>query len=582
MTTPIISHRRTAGALLILLFAALSATAQLVPLPRTRAVPATAKVETKTGNISGRVVNESGQPLSNASVWVRPDTPEGLPVTNTTTNRQGVFRYSGLEPGVYTVNASVPGYNSKPPQAGPPVVSKVDAVTLVLIKGGVITGTVTNSKGDPVVAIGIHVEMVVDEAGRRTPAYVYEGLTDDRGVYRVYGLPAGTYIVAADGATNYSPTGVNAFAVDTPTYAPSSNREAADEISVRVGEETSVDIHYRGEPGSSISGVVRATRTGDMGYWVTLTSLKEGGPRWSTGFQDPNGEFAFEGIPDGDYHLEALAYWNERDRGLSESMVLNVRGGDIGGIELTAVALASINGTIVQKELKEPVPECTDKRLPQFWETSVTAWHRVTQNGKKKPQFVWRARPSDPANAQGNLTFRDLAASEYYFSARLPGQPWYLQSIAFMPATPGGKPADASRTWTTLKPGDRLTGLTFTIAQGAALVRGEITLAEGQELPDKLTVYLVPAESAQAEDALRYFAAPVSTAGNFYLTYVAPGRYWMLAQPGIDDTRQEVSKIRLPDGAETRSSLRHAAEQKKTEIELKPCQGVTLKLPLIP
>ena len=582
MTIRIRSHHLTAGPLLILLLASAGATAQLVQLPRTRAVPATAKVETKTGNITGRVVNESGQPLVNASVWVRPDTSEGLPVTNTTTNREGVFSYSGLEQGAYTVSASVPGYISKSPQAGPAAQSKGDAVQLVLLKGGVITGTVTNSKNDPIVAIGIHVEMVADEAGHRMPAYVYEGVTDDRGVYRVYGLPTGTYIVAADGTANYNPTGVNAFATDTPTYAPSSSRESADEISVRLGEETSVDIRYRGEPGSTISGVVRATHTGDRGYWVTLTSLKEGGPRWSTGFQEPSGEFAFEGIPDGDYHLEALAYWNERDRGLSESMVLNVRGGDIGGIELTAVALASITGTIVQKELKEPVAECTDKRLPQFWETSVTAWHRVVQNGTKKPQFVWRSRSPDPANAQGNLTFRELPANEYYFSARLPGQPWYLQSIAFVPATPGGKPNDASRTWTTLKPGDQLSGLTFTIAQGAALVRGEITLAEGQTHPDKLTVYLVPAEAAQAEDPLRYFAAPVSTAGDFYLAYVAPGRYWMLAQPGSDDTRKEVSKIRLPDGAVTRSSLRHTAEQKKTEIELKPCQEVTFKLPLNP
>jgi hypothetical protein len=112
MTTSIISHHHTAGALLILLLAAVGTTAQLVQLPRTRATPASAKVETKTGNISGRVVNENGQPLPNASVWVRPDTPDALPVTNTTTNRDGVFSYSGLELGAYTVNASVPGYIS--------------------------------------------------------------------------------------------------------------------------------------------------------------------------------------------------------------------------------------------------------------------------------------------------------------------------------------------------------------------------------------------------------------------------------------------------------------------------------------
>jgi hypothetical protein len=161
---------------------------------------------------------------------------------------------------------------------------------------------------------------------------------------------------------------------------------------------------------------------------------------------------------------------------------------------------------------------------------------------------------------------------------RLPRQQWYLQSIAFVPPT--GKPTDATRSWTTVKPGDQLSGLTFTIAQGAALVRGQITLAEGQTLPDKLSVYLVPAEAAQAEEVLRYFAAQVNTEGYFWLNNVVPGRYWMLAQPGADDTRNEVSKIRLPDAAETRSSLRHAAEQRKTEIELKPCQDVTFRLPL--
>ena len=190
-------------------------------------------------------------------------------------------------------------------------------------------------------------------AGERAPAISYESMTDDRGVYRVYGLPSGTYIVSADGGTNYSPTGVNAFAIDTPTYAPSSSREAADKVSVRVGEETSnVDIRYRGERGSTISGIVSGTRIGDRGFSVTLTSLAEKGPRLDKYFRDTNGEFAFEGIPDGDYHLVATAYWNDRDRGESESMLLNVRGADIEGIELTAAALASISGAVVLKGTK--------------------------------------------------------------------------------------------------------------------------------------------------------------------------------------------------------------------------------------
>src|SRR5215207_9235703 len=130
MTTQIRSHHRTAGALLILLSASICAIAQLPRLPRTRTQPAMAKVESKTGDISGRVVNEGGQPLVNADVYVRPDAPEGLPVTNTTTNREGVFKISGLERGSYTVNALVPAYIPKIPASAVAVRATGDSATL--------------------------------------------------------------------------------------------------------------------------------------------------------------------------------------------------------------------------------------------------------------------------------------------------------------------------------------------------------------------------------------------------------------------------------------------------------------------
>ncbi len=572
----ITSHRRhrSGGAFLILLFA-LCANAQR------GSQPATAKVEVKAGVIAGRVVNENGEPHVNADVWVRPVTPEGLPGTQTTTNRAGVFKVSGLASGSYTVSAEVPAHIPKT-LTKPIVYKDGDLVTLTLMKGGVVTGTVTNVKGEPIVAIGVRVRMVRDESGRSYESFgrYFDNTTDDRGVYRVYGLPTGTYVVSADGSLdNNHPSlraNVNGFANDLPTYAPSSNREGADEINVRIGEEVSgVNIRYRGERGSTISGMLNGLREDNRGYYVTLTSTVEGGPRWSNQFQGPGSEFALDGIPDGEYHLDAMAYWNDGTRRLSESIFLKVSGADIEGLELTPAPLASIDGRVVLEALKSPPPECTDTRQPQLSEMSLTAWHRVTEGAKKKPQFVVRARGPLAPNAQGKFTFPDVAASEYYFAMRFSIQQWFLQSIAFVP--PNGKPNDATRTWTTVKPGDQLSGLTFTLAQGAGVVHGEITLAEGQTLPEKLVAFLIPAEPERADEVLRYYAAPVSAAGGFWLPNVAPGRYWLLAQPGTDDTRNEVSKIRLPDGAETRSTLRHAA---KTEIEVKPCQDVTFRLPL--
>ena len=564
--------------MLILLSASLCATAQR------GAQPATAKVDTKTGVIAGRVVNETGQPHVNVDVIVRPDTPEGLPVTQTTTNRDGIFKLSGLEPGSYYVSATVPAHIPKPPYAGPLIFKDGSLVTLVLTKGGVVTGTVTDQKGEPVVGIGVRVRAVTDESGRRygDSGVYYENMTDDRGIYRVYGIPTGTYVVSTEGNIEDRSAlriYVNGFAKDLPTYAPSSNREDADEISVRIGEEVSdVNIRYRGERGSTISGIVNGLP--ERSISVVLTSIVEGGRRWYNQSHEPGREFIFEGIPDGEYHLAATGIGNDRARRESESLFLKVRGADIGGLELTAAPSALINGRVVLKPIKAPLPECSEQRQPQFSDMSVTAWHTVTEGARKKPQFVWRGGGRVTPNREGSFTFSDVAASDYYFAVQFSAQQWFLQSIVFAPPAPGGQPIDVTRTWTTVKPGDQLSGLTFTLAQGAGVVNGAVSLAEGQTLPAKLVVFLIPAEAERADEVLRYFAVPVNSDGRFWENKVAPGRYWMLARSGSAESRSQVSKLQLPDAAEIRSSLRHAAEETKTEIEVKPCQEVTVRLPL--
>ena len=571
------AHHRHAGTVLILLFASLCATAQRP------SEPDIVIAETKSGVITGRVVNENGQPHLNAKVWVFPNTPDGVPIAQTTTNRNGVFKVSGLQNGSYKVLSSVPA--CFPKLSNPRITFKDgELVTLVLMKGGAITGTVTNVKGEPVVGIGVRVRLVRNESGRDfgDNGEYYENVTDDRGVYRVYGIPTGTYVVSADGSLEtryFLIVSVNGFANDLPTYAPSSDRENASEITVRFGDEVSdVNIRYRGEHGSTISGIVSGLYENHRGYDLILNSIAEGRLRQTRNFQNTNGEFAFDGVPDGEYQLAAYAHWNDSTFRKSESLFLNVRGADIEGLVLTPALMVSIDGRVVREALKTPPPECTEKTQPQFSDMSANAWQRVIEGEKKKPQFVSRVGGAAKPNGEGRLLLAGIPASEYYFTLRFSSQQWFLQSIDFAP--PNGKPVDASRTWTILKPGDQLTGLTFTLAQGAGSVRGEIPLAEGQTLPEKLVAYLIPVEPEKAEDALRYFAAPVSSAGRFVLSNVAPGRYWMLAQPGSDDTQKDVSKFRLPDGALTRSSLRHAAKAAKTEIEIKPCQDVTFRLPL--
>ena len=132
--------------------------------------------------------------------------------------------------------------------------------------------------------------------------------------------------------------------------------------------------------------------------------------------------------------------------------------------------------------------------------------------------------------------------------------------------------ADAARDGLSLKFGGRVRDLTVTLAEGAASVRGRVALGEGEKLPAGLFVYLVPAEKDQAENVLRFYAAPVADDGGFALGNLAPGLYWALLRAPFD--AQGEAKLRTAEGREERAALRRAVEDAKANVELKPCQNV--------
>ena len=545
----------------------------------------TKKTETpSSGAIKGRVVNESGQPLQNAVVSIN---PAGGGSTNqfVVTDREGNFSMEGLEPKLsYYVFGSMPAYTELRPASRntpPPTYRVGDSVTLTLTKGGVITGKVTNATGEPLIGILVHAEMVVRAPnGRRVASgQSRERETDDRGIYRLYGLPAGQYVVRAGGAgMSYSSANVDPFDTDVPTFAPSSTRDTASEISVRAGEETTdIDITYRYEQGRTISGVVAGTSDA---IDVNLSAVGDGAVPWSGRlYPDMNGRsFSFVGVAEGDYDLSASSYSNTREFGLSDVKRIRVRGADVTGIELTTRPLASVAGRVVLEETN--VPECKEKTRPLFEEMTVGGWHNDTEAAKEIPQSAWGyGLPAKP-DAQGNFVVRNLAPGEYYFNARLGAKNWYVRSMQFASAAQK-KPVDATRVWTYVKFGDRLSGLTVTLVPGGASLRGQLALGEGEQVPARTLVYLTPVERERADNVLNYFGGPVTPDGKIAINNIPPGRYWIFAQTVPEDVPVPLSKIRFPHETETRAQIRREAEAAKIEIEFKPCQDVVdFNLPL--
>jgi hypothetical protein len=571
------SKRNVLASLIVILLCCVCTPAQTAARPATPVIPTPAPAntdETTTGAISGSVVNESGQPFAGVQVAIRAMNGS-VPARTSITDSDGNFRLNGLPPALYIISASTPAYVTEPRDPNlPPVHNRLgDSVKLQLIRGGVITGTVTNAAGEPMAAVAVRAWMVRDGQGRvaKMP-YVFfqEQTTDDRGIYRIFGLLPGTYVVSAGGAGFSQRFQLSPYAFDVPTYAPSSTRDGAAEISVRGGEESSVDIRYRAETGHSISGAVKVTA--GTGASITLSSATNGFTSFGSTSQNFGAKgFEFFGLADGDYVLVA----REIVPGsaplpsallMSDPRRITVKGADITGIELVPKPLAALSGHVVLEPTKPA--ECEGKRRPLFSEMMVT----ITRPEKDMENDLLPYYPtsnSTSIDAKGNFVIRNLIPARYMPQAEFYARYWYLNSMTIA----GPPKVDAAANWTTLKTGDH-TDITISLAEGAASIRGRVTAANDAGLPSAFGVYLIPAEREKTADVLRYFVTSVGGDGTFAFNSLPPGRYLTLVQT-LDAQTGTLAKLRLPESLEARAKLRRTAEAQKTNLELKPCQNLT-------
>lgn len=545
--------------------------------------------ETTTGTISGTVVNERGEPIPGAAVFLR-----ALGTMNSgrtaSADGEGRFRMNGLETGLYIVTGYSPAYVPQLSEAeGSQSYHRVgDSVRVEMIKGGVITGTVVNATGEPIVGIRVRALRIRDPKGQvvRMPQFGNtERTTDDRGIYRMYGLAPGTYLVSAGGAGNQS-FQMTPYETDIPMYAPSSIRDSATEFTVRSAEETTADIRYRSDQGHTVSGTVKVSANG--GASVTLMPVEGGFMPAGNTMQAPGARgFEITGVGDGEYQLIATEFPVNQinmttipNISMSEPRRITVKGADVSGIELITRPASSLGGRFVLEPSK--VAECQGKRKPVFAETLIDLI-RNEKDTDAGPLFMRMMAGAVTPDAKGAFLFRNLSPGRYRLNTNFHARFWYLQSIsrgapaaanATTPKTATPK-IDPAASWTTIKPGEKVADLTITLAEGAASIRGKVPVAEGATIPSGTAVLLVPAEADKGADVLRYFITDVASDGAFTFNSLPPGRYWSLLQNPAQVELATLVKLRSPESAEARTKLRRTAESQKADIELKPCQTLS-------
>jgi hypothetical protein len=477
-----------------------------------------------TCSISGRVTI-AGLPARGITVLLLSgeDGPIDRPVAKATTDRDGHFQMTGVPAGQHLLQAFAPALIVAPTDNMMGRSGKVINITagealegmdIALTRGAAITGRVSDAEGQPLIQENVQL-FAVTEQGRKAPAYMPYGsmsTTDDRGVYRLFGVLPGRYIVSVGVDTNAPPARIGFGNTYYPlTYHPDVADEAkATVVEVAAGSEaTGVDIVLgRASKAYSVSGRINDAATGkpliglQYGYgWMD----REGG-RSSTGFANSTsgarGEFRLDGVAPGQY--SAFAFPSTESEMYSDTATFTVSDSDVAGIEIKVHRGSSISGTVVIEGAasQRGAPRLSDLRL------SVSS-------GSLNVAPVGRLVTVAPDGA-----FRSAGLPRGIANLRL----------SMYPAPKGLSLVRVERDGVELKNGievglaEEISGVKVVFGYGTGAIRGQVQI-EGGEIPQGAMMFL-SLQRAGTNQPQQYRRPPVpDSRGKFAVDGLLPGEY---------------------------------------------------------
>jgi uncharacterized protein (DUF2141 family) len=532
-----------------------------------------------SGAIMGSVVAaDSGQPVDDARLTLVGDSTHTTRTSATDDN--GQFAFTDLPADRYTLSASKPGYMSvvygqKNPGTGHPGTpvpladgQQVKDLTVRLPTGGVIAGAVYDEKGRPAVAIPVRALLWTMRTGQRTLTMVGSGTSDDRGVYRIYGLAPGSYLVSAQprnlpvGPNVAVMTNVNfgdglvyvqtdssgepvAAPEDKPRtgYAPvyypgTTDVGAASNVRLGVSEQAvGLDIHLERVPLSTITGQVQMpSGLASSGVQVRLVNTAMEVPGLGTTLARTRaGAFTFNNVTPGQYRVVATETLRPTMPPVRQQMTINgrvitmtapapvdrlwaeadvtVTGQDVSGLMLSLQPGMSVSGRVEFDGL-EQAAGARRVRL-----TLSPAGGDTTPAGLTTTGVV--------ADDNGQFTFKGIAPGTYHLGVS-PGVPgWVARS-----AMANGR--DVLDFPLEVEPNTDVSGLVVTLTNKLSGLSGTIEDPMGRPTAD-YTVVLLPADSRYwVPGARRIQATRPDTSGRFMFRDLPAGDYRLTAVTDVE------------------------------------------------
>jgi hypothetical protein len=496
-----------------------------------------------SARVSGVVAGVDGVPLEGvtlslmSSAWKR---------ETSISDARGRFAFAELGADLYRLRAEKAGYLSteygalRPDGDGTAIAlgegQRAGDLAIVLVRTGVISGTVRDGMGQPVRGITVNV------TPRDGNGVTGVGHSDERGVYRVDGLRPGEYKVLAMPAS---------WRESVPVFHPGTPSPAqATTVRLDRGEEREdVDISLVSSPPAPLHGVV-----------LDLSGLPAAGaqlfvvpPAWgglvgnlgrTTG---PDGEFVYETVFPGRYVLRAYL---PQTPGASTSDPATLWAADTVDVPVEGVADLTLR---LQAPLVLSGRVKFVGRLPAPDPSSVRL--QLEQDG-------WTPTPVE---VRPDGTFeRSVLPGIYQFSAFVPdtASRWRLQS-----ATRDGRDLLDTPLELSLAMGS-LTGVELTLSDLHTKLSGVVATTAGVPV-SACYVVAFPADRALWSAPFRRFAfRRPATNGRFVFEELPSGDYFLAIVRDLDPNNwrtSEVLEALVPRA--TRVSLRDG-EQKSQDLRV--------------
>ena len=556
---------------LILLLSVLTA-GQVQPsapaAPSRDAVSRDGAAKARTATVSGRVIDrETGQPLGRVTVTLmstawRDQAMSSSAMTAQTgiaetlddsslkqnqprfaaTAADGRFEFKQVLPGAYTVSfqasmsrgthldqsfgESGPRDPFKPATRVPPLELRDgetrENVNIALWRAFAVEGRVVDDAGEPVANADVNISQW------ESPSMMSMGrprLTDDRGMFRIFGLRPGQYRICADGGMHFGPSEDVRDKLIRTCYPSAITDADAQPVVVSAAEAGPIEIRLQRNRTFRITGMaIDSSGAPIANPSVNLVSVTPtGGSSSSSSIQTkPGGQFIASGVTPGDYAIQvSTGSWrfptpeqtHDREMGY---VPVRVDIGDVDGLVVATSRPAKVAGRML---FEGGAPELGTSKL-----SVMTMPDDMTGRGR----MMFGAQTA--AAVRDDLSFElDGLFGPQLLMLMGPPRGWIVKSVKY-------RGDDVTDTAVEFKSSTDPSLLEVTLTNQGAIVTGRVLGDDGKETPDAYIVML-PGEVSRWRPFPGTPAITPKADGTFSIGPVRAGVYVIAAVTGLSMAR---------------------------------------------